>query len=193
MSAKLQPPRPPKFRNGDHNFCVETDHVYDRQKGMSWVKTKLVYIKINEKKLTYSWRRKIVSEKVLETSVTWLEKRKKKNIVEIWPSSYETQSKSALTPNSQDYPLRKYLFMVVGGASYEIFRVFQRFWTVLRLFNLFLSICIAFVNFFNNTTVLVVIFVNKEFYKFSLPSKTFPRWRTNLRIWRLYHLQQERL
>lgn len=120
-------------------------------------------LKSMRKKLTYSWRRKIVSEKVLETSVTWLEKRKKKNIVEIWPSSYETQSKSALTPSSQDYPPRKYLFIVVEGASYEIFRVFQIFWTVLRLFNLFLSICIAFVNFFNYTTVLVVIFVNKEF------------------------------
>ena len=105
------------------------------------------------------------NEKVLKTSVPWLEKRKKKNIVEIWPSSYETQSKSALTPNSQDYPLRKYLFTMVGKASYKIFRVFQRFWTVLRLFNLFLSICIciAFVNFFNYITVLVVIFVNKEF------------------------------
>lgn len=148
MSAKLQPPRPPKFRNGDHNFCVETDHVYDRRKRMSWVKTTLVYIKINEKKLTYSWRRKIVSEKVLETSVTWLEKRKKKNIVEIWPSSYETQSKSALTPNSQDYPLRKFLFMVVGGASYEIFRVFQRFWTVLRLFNLFFEYLYCVCEFF---------------------------------------------
>ena len=105
------------------------------------------------------------NEKVLKTSVPWLEKSKKKNIVEIWPSSYKTQSKSALTPNSQDYPLRKYLFTMVGKASYKIFRVFQRFWTVLRLFNLFLSICIciAFVNFFNYITVLVVIFVNKEF------------------------------
>lgn len=127
MSAKLQPPRPPKFRNGDHNFCVETDHVYDRQKGMSWVKTKLVYIKINEKKLTYSWRRKIVSEKVLETSVTWLEKRKKKNIVEIWPSSYETQSKSALTPNSQDYPLRKFFLWWLEELAMRYFAFFKYF------------------------------------------------------------------
>lgn len=84
-------------------------------------------LKSMRKKLTYSWRRKIVSEKVLETSVTWLEKRKKKNIVEIWPSSYETQSKSALTPNSQDYPLRKFYLWWLEELAMRYFAFFKDF------------------------------------------------------------------
>ena len=43
---------------------------------------------------------------------------------------------------------------------FAFFKDFEQFCVYLTFF---LSICIAFVNFFNYTTVLVVIFVNKEF------------------------------